>query len=197
MIPDKIIFFALSLNLLGHILYIRSVIRGQAKPNLASWIPWMLAPLVGVFFQLKAGAGLSVLPVFMAGFGPMIIIIAALLSKNSLWKLKTIDLFCFGFSIFALVLYVLTHNLALSIIFAILSDALAFIPTYIKAWKFPESESVHAYSWAILSNIIGLLIIREWIFTIYSFGIYLVVANGIFVLILYRRKLFSKFLRNY
>ena len=197
MIPDKIIFFALSLNMLGHILYIRSVIRGQAKPNLASWIPWMLAPLVGVFFQLKAGAGLSVLPVFMAGFGPMIIIIAALLSKNSLWKLKTIDLFCFGFSIFALVLYVLTHNLALSIIFAILSDALAFIPTYIKAWKFPESESVHAYSWAILSNIIGLLIIREWIFTIYSFGIYLVVANGIFVLILYRRKLFSKFLRNY
>src|SRR3989344_7703913 len=191
MIPDKIIFFALSLNLLGHILYIRSVIRGQAKPNLASWIPWMLAPLVGVFFQLKAGAGLSVLPVFMAGFGHMIIIIAALLSKHSLWKLKTIDLFCFGFSIFALVLYVLTHNLALSIIFAIMSDALAFIPTYVKAWKFPESESVQAYSWAILANIIGLLIIEEWRFAVYSFGLYLAIANMIFVIILYRKKILS------
>lgn len=189
MFPENIIFVAISLNLIGHILYIRSVVRGHAKPNLVSWFIWMIAPFIGVFFQLKAGAGLSVLPVFMAGFGPLIIMTAAILTKNAFWKVSTFDLICGFFSLIALVLYIFTHNLAISILFAILSDALAFIPTYIKAWRFPETESSSAYSWAILSNIVGLLIIKNWSFTIYSFGLYLVIANLIFICILYRKKI--------
>jgi hypothetical protein len=176
MLPENIIYFAVSLNLIGHIFYIKSIIKGKAKPNIISWFVWMLAPFIGVFFQLKAGAGLSVLPVFMAGFGPLIIIIAAILVKNAFWKINSF--------------YIFTHNLSISIVFAILSDALACIPTFIKSWKYPESESSAAYTWAILSNIIGLLIIKNWSFPIYSFGIYLIVFNIAFVLILYRKKIF-------
>lgn len=191
MIPENIIFLAISLNLIGHILYIRSIVHGHAKPNVISWSIWMIAPFIGVFFQLKAGAGLSVLPVFMAGFGPLIIMIAAVLTKNALWKINIFDMICGFFSLIALVLYIFTHNLAASILFAILSDFLAFIPTYIKGWKFPGSESSHAYSWAILSNIVGLLIIKNWSFTIYSFGLYLVLANIAMILILFRKKIFK------
>ncbi len=191
MIPEYIIFFAISLNLLGHILYIKSILGGHTKPNLASWIPWVLAPFIGVFFQLKAGAGLSVLPIFMAGFGSLIILIAAIVTKNALWKITAFDIYCGVLSIFALIFYILTHNLAISIIFAILSDALAFIPTYKKAWQFPESESVAAYSWTVLSNIVGLLIIKKHSFTIYSFGVYFIIANILMVFILYRKKIFK------
>lgn len=191
MLPEKIIYFAISLNLLGQILYIRSIIKGHAKPNLVSWIIWMLAPFIAVFFQLKAGAGLSVLPVFMAGFGPLIIITAALLTKNALWKINSFDLICGAVSLVALLLYVVTRNLGISILFAVLSDALAFIPTFIKSWKFPESESVAGYSFCVVSNIIGLLIIKEWSFTIYSFGLYLIIANTAQVFILYRKKILS------
>jgi hypothetical protein len=191
MLPEKIIYFAISLNLLGQILYIRSIVKGHAKPNLVSWGIWMLAPFIAVFFQIKAGVGLSALPVFMAGFGPLIIITAALLTKNALWKINSFDLVCGAFSIFALFLYILTQNLSVSIFFAILSDGLAFIPTYIKSWKYPESESVAGYSFCIVSNTIGLLIIKDWSFTIYSFGLYLIIANIIQVFILYRKKLLS------
>ncbi|MES3031653.1 MAG: hypothetical protein V4699_00210 [Patescibacteria group bacterium] len=191
MLPENIIFVAVLLNLVGQLWYIRGIIKGHAKPNLVSWFMWMLAPFIGVFFQLKAGVGLSVLPIFMAGFGSLTVIFVALFTKNAIWKINSFDLLCGAISLMALILYILTHNLELSIIFAILSDALAFIPTYIKSWKYPESESVAGYSWCIPANIIGLLVIKDWSFAIYSFGVYFVVANIVEILILYRKKFFK------
>jgi hypothetical protein len=89
-------------------------------------------------------------------------------------------------------LYVITQNLSISIVLAILSDALAFIPTYIKSWKYRESESSAGYSFCIISNILGLLIIKDWSFVIYSFGVYLIISNIIEVSILYRKIIFKK-----
>ena len=191
MLPEKIIFFTTLLSFVGYTFYIKNIIRGHTKPNLVSWFIWMLPPFIGVFFQLKAGAGLSILPVFMAGFGPLIIIMAVLLTKNAIWKISTFDIYCGIFALLALVIYIFTRNLGISILFAIASDALAFIPTYIKTWRFPESESVHGYFWTMLSNIVALLIIKNWTFTIYSFSMYLVIANVIMLCILYRKKIFN------
>jgi hypothetical protein len=87
MLPEYIIFFAIFLNLIGQVFYIKSILKGEARPNLVTWFIWMLAPFIGVFFQLKAGAGLSILPIFMAGFGPLIIIIAALLKRNNFFAM--------------------------------------------------------------------------------------------------------------
>ncbi len=189
MIPEYFVIVGIFFNLLGVSLYIRSIVKGETKPNLVSWFMWMLAPFIGTFFQLKAGAGWSTMPVFMAGFDPLLVIIAALVVKNAIWKINSFDIVCGLCSLVALILYMITHNLGISIIFAILSDALAGLITLVKSWNFPETESTAAYSWCIISNVIGLLIIKDWSFTIYSFGIYLVFYNLLQVLvILYRRK---------
>ena len=100
MLPENIIFIAVFLNLIGQFLYIKSILRGHAKPNLVSWGIWMFAPFIGFFFQLKAGAGLSSVPIFMAGFGPLVIVAVALLTKNGVWKITSFDLLC-GFSPFS------------------------------------------------------------------------------------------------
>ncbi|OGI68594.1 hypothetical protein A2738_01800 [Candidatus Nomurabacteria bacterium RIFCSPHIGHO2_01_FULL_42_15] len=190
MLPENIIYIGVVVGLVSIFLYIKNIFFGTTRPNLVSWTLWLLGPFLGVFFQLKAGAGLSVLPVFMAGFGPLLVVIFSIFRKNSYWKLSTFDIFCGIFSILALVLYALTHNLAVSIIFAILSDLLAFVPTYIKGWKFPESETSSVYITGLFNNILGLLIIKNWSFTIYSFGLYLIIANIVMIYFLYRKKIF-------
>ncbi|MBI3305853.1 hypothetical protein HYZ82_01815 [Candidatus Nomurabacteria bacterium] len=192
MLPENIIFLGLAISLIGIFFYVRSILRGHAKPNLVSWFIWTLAPFIGVFFQLKAGANLSVLPVFMAGLGPCVIILVAFLTKNAIWKINKFDLACGAVSLISLAIYVLTHNLAISVLFAILSDLLAFIPTFVKGWKFPETEHHSAYSYPILSNLVGLLVIKEWTFTIYSFGLYFLIANLTMILILYRKRIYEK-----
>ncbi|MEK7081286.1 MAG: hypothetical protein AAB902_02775 [Patescibacteria group bacterium] len=192
MIPENIIYIAVSLNLFGHLLYIRSIIKGHAKPNLVSWFFWTLAPFIGVFFQIKAGARLSVLPIFIAGFGSLIIMIAAVLTKNGFWKITTFDIYCGLFSALALIFYIFTHNLGTSILFAILSDALASVPTIIKSWNFPETENWAPYLFPIFSNIAGLLIIKNWSFSTYSFGIYFLILDTTILFCIYRKKIFKK-----
>lgn len=189
MLPENIIYVGFAIGLIGDYVYLRSMYLGHAKPNLVSWFIWMLAPFIGVFFQLKAGAGLSVVPVFAAGFCPFLVIIYSLYLKNGYWKITFFDLICGILALLALVLYVFTHSLEISILFVILSDGLAAIPTIVKSWKFPETENAILYLLGIFNNILGLLIIKEWSFSIYSLGIYFIVINTIISFAILRKKM--------
>lgn len=191
MLPENIIFVGVAINLFCSAWYIKNIFYGNTKPNLVSWFIWMLAPFIGAFLAFKSGAGLAASGIFMAGFGPFLVIIFSLFKKNAFWKIQSFDLICGFFSIVAIVLYLITKNLGISIIFAILSDLLAYIPTFIKSWKFPETESSSTYIGGIINNTLSLLIIKNWIFAIYLFPVYLVLANLIEVCFLYRKKIFK------
>ncbi|MFA5880431.1 MAG: hypothetical protein WC860_09755 [Candidatus Margulisiibacteriota bacterium] len=191
MLPEKIIFITFIITTVSYIFYFKNIFFGKTRPNLVSWFIWMLAPFLAVFFQIKAGAGLSIVPIFLAGFGPLIIIIVSLCRKNGYWKITKLDIICGIFALISLIFYAFTHNLGISIIFAILSDGLAAIPTIIKSWKFPESETSTVYLGGVFNNILGLLIIKNWAFAIYSFGIYNIAVNLIIVVFIYRKKMLS------
>jgi len=195
MLPEKIIFVGVIISLLGIIgvfFYIKNIFYGSIKPNLVSWFFWALAPLLGAFFQIKAGAVLSVLPVFIAGFGPLVVFIFCLFKKERYWKITKFDIFCGIFSFFALIFYIFTKNLGISILFAILSDCLAAIPTIKKSWNFPKTESAFIYMIGITTNIIGLFVIKNWVFSIYSFSIYLIIMNTIITFSIYQKRIFRK-----
>ena len=193
MLSEKIIYFAVLLNFIGHIFYIKSILKGSTRPNLVSWFFWTAAPFLGVYFQLKAGAGLSFLPIFIAGFGSLLVLIVAFFTKNGFWKITTFDVCCGAFSLLALVIYIFTHNLGISILFAILSDAFASIPTLIKSWKFPETEMWAPYLLPIFSNAAGLMIIKDWSFPIYSFGVYFLILDTSIVFAIYHKKIYGFF----
>ncbi len=190
MLPEQIIYVGIIVNLFLSIWYVKTVIYGNTKPNLVSWFVWMLAPMVGTFLALKAGAGFSASGIFLAGFGPFLVIVVSLFKKNAFWRINKLDVICGTLALIALIIYAFTHNLEISILFIIISDGLAAIPTIIKSWKFPETESGSAYIGGIVNNILALLIIKNWIFSIYSLNIYFIVVNMIIVFSIYRKKIF-------
>lgn len=191
MLPENVIFVGILISLFLDVWYVKSIVYGNTKPNLVSWFIWTLAPFIGFFLQLKAGAGLSSLGVFMAGFGPLLVIIVSLFRKNAFWKIESFDLICGFFSITALVLYLATNNPGISIVFAIVSDFLAYIPTFVKSWKYPETENSSIYISGIINNVLSLLVIKNWFFAIYSFPIYLVLINLVEVYFIYRKRIFK------
>lgn len=191
MLPEKIIYIGVLINLLGTAWYIKNIIRGGTRPNLVSFFIWVLAPAVAIFLQLRAGAGISFIGTFMAGFGPLLIIIFSLIKRNAFWKINTFDVICGFFAILALVLYIITNKLGISIFFAVLSDGLAAAPTIRKSWKFPETESGIMYAGGIINNILALLIIKNWIFSIYAFSAYLILINIIIVFAIYHKRLLN------
>ena len=191
MLPPNIIYITILTSVIGYFFYFKNIFYGDTRPNLVSWFLWMLGPFLGVFFQIKAGAGLSALPVFLAGFGPLVVIIVSLFRQNSIWKITKLDIICGILSFMALVFYAFTYNLGISIIFAILSDGLAAVPTLIKSWKFPETETAAVYLPGIFNNILGLFIIKNWTFPIYSFSVYFILINMAIVFCIYRKKIFK------
>lgn len=189
MLPEQIVYIGVLISLTLTFFYIRTIIYGKTRPNLISWSIWALAPLIAVFLQIKAGAGLSFISSFMSGFGPLLIVIVALIYKKGFWKITKFDIVCGILALLALVVYMITNKFGISIIFAILSDGLAAIPTIRKSWEFPESESAISYTAGIISNTLALLVIKNWSFSIYSFSLYLIIINIIIIFSIYHKKI--------
>ncbi len=176
------------LNLIGSYRYCRAILAGRVQPNLITWIMWALAPLIGVAAELYSGVTWAVLPVFMAGFGPLCITCVALLSHHSTWALRPHDYACGAFSLLALILWLITKDPDIAILFAVLGDGVALLPTLLKTWTRPDTETPVPFALAICSALSAFLAIEQWSFASVAFPLYLVLANGIMVLTIERRR---------
>jgi glucose-6-phosphate-specific signal transduction histidine kinase len=191
MLPEQFGYITILFGIAGAFYYVRDTLLGKTKPNRVSWFIWALAPVIGAFLQVKSGAGLSALPILIEGLISFLILSASFYNKNAYWKITLLDVVCGAFSISALILWIITQKSELSIIFVIIADGLAALPTILKSWKYPETETGSAYLFAIFSNIVGLLIIREWTFSIFSLGIYFILMNLAILFCIYRKKIFK------
>lgn len=167
-----IVVSALSLIGSGH--YIWNTIKGITKPNRVSYFIWGVAPLIGGAAAISSGVTWAVLPVLLSGFSPLLVFLASFINPNSYWKLTRFDYACGATSILALVLWYVTEQPVVAIIFALASDFLAGIPTAIKAWKYPETETVSAYVTSGIGNALSFLVMKEFTFVNYAFPGYLV-----------------------
>jgi uncharacterized membrane protein HdeD (DUF308 family) len=74
----------------------------------------------------------------------------------------------------------------LSIILAIVADAIASIPTLTKAYHNPETESVWPFLTGIFNAAVALAVAMTWSFNEVSFPIYLLAINVLLVLVVHR-----------
>lgn len=188
MIPSYFIIVSPILSSIGMFLYIRDMTHGTTKPNRVSFFLWALAPIVGALISFSEGAGLSAIPVLLAGLGPVLILAASFIVKQGYWKLGLLDYICGALALATFVIWLVAKDPILALSFAIATDLLAYIPTMVKVYTHPETETSWAYILPIFGNIVGLLILKEWEFTHYGFSLYLIMANIICTCLIYRKK---------
>ena len=173
----------------GTLSYLKDTIQGRAKPNRVTWLLWTIAPLIATVAALTEGVKWSVLPVFMAGFCPLLVFIASFVNKNAYWKLGILDYWCGFWAILALILWGITKNPTLAVIFSIVSDGCAALPALIKAWQHPETETIAVYATALVSALTSFAAVKTWKLIEIAFPLYLMAANSlIIILILCRRR---------
>jgi hypothetical protein len=177
------------INIAGSFSYIKDTLRGTTKPNRVTWLLWSVAPFIATIAAFVNGVTWAVIPVFMSGFCPFLIFLGSFVNPNAYWKLGLLDYICGFFSILALILWITTKNPLIAIVFAIISDACAALPTIIKSLKHPETESGIAYLTGLISALTGLAAIKAWIFPEYGFTIYLITLCSFISFLVYRRKL--------
>ncbi len=179
-------------NFLGSLVYIINTLKGKSKPNRVTWLMWAIAPLVGTGAALSAGADIwATSRIFFAGFLPLLIFIASFINPKSYWRLTKFDFACGTVSLIAIIVWAVVGYPILAVILAIIADGVASLPTIIKSWKYPETET----SWPFIASIVATILIfpsiPKWNVENSAFQIYIIVVCAIIVFAIYRKKFFK------
>lgn len=169
--------------------YILSTLRGHTQPNRVTFLMWAAAAFIATAAALAEGVGWAVLPVFMSGFMPFVIFLSSYANKNAYWKLRKLDYMCGALSALALVLWVITNDPMVALVFALASDIAAAVPTIIKAYTNPESEHPGAFIGSTFNFGIVFLVASEYTFAALAFPVWLIFCNLSILIGIYRKRI--------
>ena len=117
----------------------------------------------------------------VVGINPLLVFLASFINKNAYWKIEKIDYFYGALSIIGIIAWKITGEGNIAIVFSILADAFASVPTVIKAFKNPETENPIIFLCSGINALITLLTIKEWTFAHYAFPTYFIIISTILV----------------
>ena len=181
------------LSLSGSVAYIRDMFCGKSKPNLVTWGLWAFAPLIATGAALSANADIwSTVRIFMAGFGPLLVFIFAFIVPQSYWKLSRFDYACGILSLIALGAWLGANSPLLAILLAAIADLFATIPTVIKAYKYPQTETLYTYFIGLFTASIVIPAIPIWNIENSAFQIYLFIVNITLLMMVFRGQILKR-----
>jgi hypothetical protein len=187
MIPDYFAVVGAVIASIGGFYYLYETIVGKSKPNRITWLLWGLFPMIIFVAQRAQGVeGLSWVS-FVAGFTPFLILLASFINKKAYWKTEPRDYLLMVAAFIGIVLWFLTDNANIAILFALVADLLAGVPTLIKAYKHPETESWIAYAISTFGFGVSILAIQSYTFENAAFVIYLFLMNALLAIFSIRK----------
>jgi len=134
------------------------------------------------------GVGVSSLMTFMVGFSPLCVFVASFINRESYWQITRLDVACGALSVAALVMWSLTRTAAVAVAFSVLADAVAGVPTLIKAYREPATESGTVFLTAAISAAITMLTLDAWRIADAAFPVYIfLIGSVLFLLIAFPR----------
>lgn len=158
--------------------YAWSVVRGRARPNVVTWFLWGLTPMIAAAAQLDDGPGPEVAVTFVLGLGPLVVAAVALGTDRSAFRPTRFTALCGTAALVGVVLWQLTENAEVAIVFCIVADLLATLPTLRKAYADPGSEYAPPYLLSVLAMIVTLGTVEHRDVTSCAFPLYMLLVNA-------------------
>ncbi len=187
MIDERFVILGSLIQLVGVASYLVGTIQGKIKPNRVPFFLWAFLSFVAFSAEIYQGVGIQSLMTFAQGFFPALILIASFTNRRSAWKLTKFDLICGVFSVLGLFLWYMTKVGNVAIAFSIFADVFASLPTIVKSFNHPETESAWPWLTPSINAFITILTIRVWNFANVGFPVYIFGVNlVIFTLIQFK-----------
>lgn len=195
MINENFVILGFIIQIIGGLGYCLDTLKGKIQPNRVSWFLWFLAPMIAFFAQLNKGVGLQSLLTFSVGFIPLLVLITSFLNKKAVWKISSLDIICGFLSLLGIILWWITSEGNLAIVFSIATDFLAGFPTVVKSYTHPQSENPNVYLSVIISSILTILTIKTFDFANSAFAFYILFIDCL-LFFLIKFKIGLKFFKN-
>lgn len=165
----------------GFMAYLRDTLFRGTKPNRVSWLVWSVAPLTSFAASWESGVRWAALPTFIAGFGALLVFTASFATRYASWKLDPLDYACGAGAFLALALWAVTSDPSVAIGLSIGTSALGTMPTIVKEWRSPQTETVFAYLGGLVSGLSAFTAVTARNFPSVAFPSYMVAISVILI----------------
>src|SRR3989344_1114112 len=164
------------LQVIAVISYVRGMVSGTTRPNIVSWFLWECALLIALAAQLSAGASWSAVILVTALIVDGAVLCVAFFGYGYK-KFGITDGVCLFLSLAAILLCALTDNPLVALVFAIFADATAYVPTMVKAFRDPFSETASTWLLSAVAGFLSILLASTADFANLAFPVYYVFIN--------------------
>lgn len=177
MIDARFALLGAALSMVGSSWYALLTLRGTVRPNRVTWFLWAAAPAIAFGAQVSDGVGLPAVTTLAVGLGPFLVLCASYANRSSYWRMSAFDLSCGVVAAIALLVWLALDDPVLAVLIAVAADAIAGIPTVVKAWRHPDTERPVVYLLATANGTLGLLSLPERGITTVAFPVYLILLG--------------------
>lgn len=178
---------AVLLTFVGFGPYVMSIIAGQTKPHVFSWVIWCATTLIVFFAQMADGAGVGGWPIGLSALITLGIAILAYLYRGDATITRS-DWVFFITALLAIPFWYVMNNPLYAVILLTSIDIIGFAPTLRKAYIRPREEKLWLYSVMALRNGVVIAALEHYSMTTVLFPLAIAVACVIAVgMIMYRR----------
>ena len=176
-------------TLIGVTFYLRSIYRKESTPHILSWLGWAFITTIGAFAMLDNGSTWSTLFIFSNSLSCLFIALYSIYKKTGTWSTTSYDYVFFGLGILGIILWQVFDLPILAIIFCVLADLFFAIPTVLKTYKNPKSESAISWIPYCIAGVFGLIAMQTFLVTEVLYPLYIFTINFvILIIILFKNK---------
>lgn len=175
-----------SVLLLGNIPYIRSIRRGDTRPNRVTWGIWTTIGFLLLGSSYSLGATNTLWLMIAQVISQLVITFYAF--KYSRGKWQRLDRICIAGAGLSLLLWWRSGSPLVALVMNIAMDMLGAVPTITKIYDDPNSEDLTFWVMSFTSAVLNLLAIENFDRALIIFPLYLFLLNTLVLILLTRPK---------
>lgn len=176
---ENLVVIGIIIGAVGSLGYIFDTLRGKTKPDRVTFFLWSIIPLIAFSAEIKQSVGIQSLMTLSVAIFPFAIFLASFVNKKARWRLTHFDILCGVLSIIGIILWQIFNNGNIAIAFSILADATAALPTIVKSYAYPTTESAWPRIAGAINALCTLVTITTWDFAHFGFPLYILLLNAI------------------
>lgn len=182
---------AFILTFVSYFPYYWGIYKGKTKPHGFSWFVWGTLTGIAFFAIVLSGGGAGG---WEMGLNSILCFgIAAIAFWQRHVKYVLLDWMALVGALLGIVFWVITKNPFSAVIMLVVSDTIGFLPTFRKAFYFPEEENPLSFSIGVIKYIIVLFALQNFTATTFLYPAFIGFIDSVFVvLVLIRRKQLAK-----
>ena len=181
-VKETFAIVAALLAIVGNVPYVKDVLDKKVQPHAYTWFVWSLVSGIIFFGQLAKGAGIGALPTFVSEIFTLIIFLLSL--RYGFKKITLLDTFFLFVALIGIGFWIFTNDPTISVIIAVGIDLVAFVPTILKTWTYPRTETPLLYSMNVTRHALALFSLQTYNIATTLHSIAMIATNSVMTLIM-------------